>query len=918
MKNVNTYIISLEGKDIINSQKNKKGYETKNRNDLFKGSLDYSLESIKISEINDELFYIKDGKQYTKAVVNVTFNYGNRPKKIEFDLEKSSDIDLNKFDRVGVKCKREKGKVNKESFKAFAIHEYKDMNTKEIREKLYKDGFKMDGKKYVRFKRSSGSSRVGKCLFILKSLYKPIMDWSYMGLKYTSKNKMDLASMEAYISLTTSSIIDTLHIDPRSILLIDDYKSEFEDEVMATEWDEKKEELVTRRKKTTISNSIWDGQSLLDSSVFAEKYSDKGFLLLRNRFLKSACFNTNIQQFFKDNNITDISQLNGITYAEKIEDIKMITTPSSIKYLKFKDHKLFKGDRDKCFKYWVDNVGDNFGVVKYEKPPTNMHQMVQTHYQLINTLPLSKDEVRKLLSQTLDYIKLLKDDLSVLRNHIGITSKSIEKYDFEDSDVDFINSDDMIYRLLMINDKFADTKIFKKFKDNLITSFKNNVRKGHILINGNYSVMFGNGYEMLLNSCGLFDGNSLLGIDEIFNKSFEFGKDLIGIRSPHVTMGNVWCCKNTYNDKINKYFNSSKYIIHVNSIDNNLLEKLSGADFDSDQVLITDNNILVNSAKKIYGKFLVPTDFTPKKTTQRTNSIDDKIDLDIKTSKNLIGEIINLSQILNSEYWDRVSKNISTDGLYELISQLDVMSCIEIDKAKKESVVDSEKELKKIRESEFISYGDITRDKKKKCVMCRPYFFKFVGVGKNYKFVKKNTPMDYLEEIIDKEIPRIENNLGVINIIELLTNNQNHRSDRKQIEKIFNKINKLNNELNGIWASNLSRDDKIMYCQIKRDKVVNSLNKLKISDESIVTILHRINKDYNNKHGNLRKSGLLILNMLYLRNKKQFLKLFKNNNELVYVLSPTKKTENVLKIYDKIYEKQLKTPQKLFLDMSQS
>lgn len=292
--------------------------------------------------------------------------------------------------------------------------------------------------------------------------------------------------------------------------------------------------------------------------------------------------------------------------------------------------------------------------------------------------------------------------------------------------------------------------------------------------------------------------------------------------------------------------------------------------------------------------------------------------MDIKTSKNLIGEIINLSQILNSEYWDRVSKNISTDGLYELISQLDVMSCIEIDKAKKESVVDSEKELKKIRESEFISYGDITRDKKKKCVMCRPYFFKFVGVGKNYKFVKKNTPMDYLEEIIDKEIPRIENNLGVINIIELLTNNQNHRSDRKQIEKIFNKINKLNNELNGIWASNLSRDDKIMYCQIKRDKVVNSLNKLKISDESIVTILHRINKDYNNKHGNLRKSGLLILNMLYLRNKKQFLRLFKNNNELVYVLSPTNKTENVLKIYDKIYEKQLKTPQKLFLDMSKS
>lgn len=908
MKNVNTYIISLEGKDIINSQKNKKGYETKNRNDLFKGSLDYSLESIKISEINDELFYIKDGKQYTKAVVNVTFNYGNRPKKIEFDLEKSSDIDLNKFDRVGVKCKRENGKANKESFKAFAIHEYKDMNTKEIREKLYKDGFKMDGKKYVRFKRSSGSSRVGKCLFILKNLYKPIMDWSYMGLKYTSKNKMDLASMEAYISLTTSSIIDTLHIDPRSILLIDDYKSEFEDEVMATEWDDKKEELVTRRKRTTISNSIWDGQSLLDSSVFVEKYSDKGFLLLRNRFLKSACFNTNIQQFFKDNNITNISQLNGITYAEKIEDIKMITTPSSIKYLKFKDHKLFKGDRDKCFKYWVDNVGDNFGVVKYEKPPTNMHQMAQTHYQLINTLPLSKDEVRKLLSQTLDYIKLLKDDLSVLRNHIGITSKSIERYDFENSDIDFVDSDDMIYRLLMINDKFANTKMFKVCKNNLISSFKNNVRKGHVLINGNYSVMFGNGYEMLLNSCNLFDGKSLLKVDEVFNKSFDFEKDLIGIRSPHVTMGNVWCCKNVYNKNIDKYFNSSRYIIHVNSINNNLLEKLSGADFDSDQVLITDNNILVNSAKKIYGKFLVPTDFTPKKTTQRTNSIEDKIDLDIKTSKNLIGEIINLSQILNSEYWDRVSKNIPTDGLYELISQLDVMSCIEIDKAKKESVVDSDKELKKIRESEFISYGDIVRDKKKKHVMCRPYFFKFVGVGKNYKFVKKNTPMDYLEEIIDKEIPRIDETTETVNFLELLKYDNTQKSNRRQIGNIFNLITKLNNEINGVWASNLSREDKLLYTQIKKDKVVNSINKLKITNYTMSTILHRLNKDYKNKHGSLKKSGLLILNVLYCNNPEQFMKLFKLNSDTVEVLKESDLNNgNILKIYDKKFVKIAKT-----------
>lgn len=904
MKKVNTYIISLEGKDIINAQKNEKGYDTKKRNNIFKGSLDYSLEAIKISEINDKLFYEKDGKQYTKAVVNVTFNYGNKNKKVDLDIHNEKDLNNPTFDKVSYKYKRENGKRVESTDEAYGLYQHDDMSTKEIREELYKNGFKLDGKEYVRFKRSSGASRVGKCLFIRKDLYKKMMDWSYMGLKYGKNDVMDLASMEAYISLTTSSIIDTIDIDPKSILVIEDYNSVFEDEVMATEWCEEEERLKTSKKKTKVSNSIWDGQSLLDSSVFEEKYKDKGFLLLRNRFFKSACFNTNIQQFFRDNNITDISQLKGFTLAEDVKDIKMITTPSSIKYLKFKSHKLFGDDRDKCLRYWIDNTDKMFGVVKYEKPPTNMFEMVQTHYQLLNTLPLSFDDMRELLKPTLDYIKLLKDDLSVLRNHIGIKSSKVENMVLDSENFDFVNGDELIYKLLMINDNFANTKVFRKYKDNLIQSYKNNVRKGHILINGNYSVLFGNGYEMLKASCGLFNGDSLLGNDEVSVKSFNESIDLIGIRSPHVTMGNIWCCKNTYKEEINTYFNSSNFIIHVNSINSNLLERLSGADFDSDQILITDNKILVDSAKKIYGKFLVPNDFTPKKTTTRTNSIEHKADLDIKTSKNLIGEIINLSQILNSEYWDRLKQGKSVEGLYEIISQLDVMSCIEIDKAKKESVVNSEKELKLIRDSEFISYGEITRDKKKKKAMCRPYFFKFVGEGKNYKFIKKDTPMDYLEQIIDKETPRVDKNNLTINLIDLIISNDRRKSNRNQTQVIIDKINKLNNEKNGIWASNMPYEDKVRYSTIKREDTINFISKLKISDETFASLVYRLSTEYNDKYGNIKRMGLLLLNILYSSHKEQFVKLFKNVKSEIEILEECDfDCENKLKIYEKTFKK---------------
>lgn len=884
----NSYIVSLEGKDVINAQKYKKGYETKTRGKwIYKGSLDYSLESMMINELDNRAFWVEGGKQYTKAVVNLTFKYsikGIRMRKVD---EPNPVVDMKKME-----IKR--------------YPRFEQMNTQDIRAKLYREGFKLDGKQYVRFKRSGGASRVGKCLFIRKDLEKRMMKWSYLGLEYKKGEEMDLASMEAYIALTTSSIIDTIKIDPRGILLIEDYESVFKDTVMATEWDEATQRLITRPKTTDIANSIWDGQSLLDESVFIENgYEDKGFLLTREQFFKSACFNGALQKWFADNGITEISQLNGITLAKDISEIKMITTPSSIKYLKMaKQHKMFqvngKYDKLKAFEFWVNNIQGDFGVVKYEKPPHNMHEMVSTHYQLINTLPLSKDDVRALMKQSLDYVKLLKDDLPTFRYHIGLDTDSIK----EETELggDFTNSNQLIYDLLMVNDKFAQTKMFYNFKKNLIASFKNNLRKGHILVNGNYSVLCGNAYEMLQHAIGKFDGQANLGTNEVHNYAFEYDKDLIGIRSPHVTMGNVWVCKNVANENLDKYFNSSKYIIHVNSINNNLLQTLSGADFDSDSVLVSDNSILVESAKKIYGKFLVPTDFTPKKVVNRTNSIDDKIDLDIKTSKNLIGEIINLSQILNSEYWDRIAKGEDVEGLYELISQLDVLSCIEIDKAKKESVVNSEKELKLIRESKWIQYGEITRQKKEKTVMCRPYFFKFVGEGKDYKFVKKETPMDYLEQIIDTEIP-LANYVGYnVNFLDLITDKKIGAFNPTRVNRVMDKINDLNNEIKFLWTTDIPREDKFTISTIKKEEVYNEIANIKMDEKILLTLLRRLNKDYKDKYDNLKKSGLLLLNVLYNTHKQMFLSLFNENEGDIFLLEEST-NEFDIAIYDRKYTK---------------
>jgi hypothetical protein len=594
VKGVN--ILSLDAKDIyIANHYNKPnpiGYNIRYKNgDInlrkFINVLDYSKDLIKLREVYQKVYRRKDfsfflnDKEYTQKIINVTFKYSNKEfnringdtyVKFGFNL---NDITLNDCvcvidnQLVAVKVnvpvdtpisKSELGNYfyyDEGVYKAKSNFKVVD-TVASLREKLYKEGFYCDGIHYVRFKRSNGSSRVGKCLFIDENLYMRMFKWGRCGLKVTEGQAIDLPGFESYIALTQSSMIDTISIPANSILVIDDYESVFKDKVMATRIKDSK--LVTQPEEVEIHNSIWDGQSLMDKSLFG-KYESKGFLLLRNRFFKSACFNTNVQQWFKDNGITDVSQVKGFTLAKRIEDIKFITTPSSIKYLKFG-----------TLEEWFNNLEEDFGVVKFDKQTHYMDgKLVQTHYQLVNTLQLSKEEIKNFLQPSFDYINAISQDAAVMRYHIKCTSTNALENPM-------LTKNDIVYNLMNLNEKFCDTKIYKDFLDDTVYYYKDNMKQGHILVNGNYSTLVGNPIEMLLASIGKFDGTSQLGKGNIHSKRFEYGKPILGSRSPHCCMGNVWVANNAENSEIDKYFNFTKEIVCLNSINENVLQRLNGCD----------------------------------------------------------------------------------------------------------------------------------------------------------------------------------------------------------------------------------------------------------------------------------------------------------------------------------------------------
>lgn len=886
----------------------------------FLNTLDYSLDLIKLREVYEKVYrrmdftFSKHGKEYCRRVINVTFKYSVKEYNRFFDKTYikfgylPSDVEL--VDNICVKngeliAIRVDDPVEN-PLPASALGDLfvfdngsyklgKSMKVlftvAQLRERLYQDGFMCDGIYFRRFKRSSGSSRVGKCLFIDDRLYNRMHKWEMCGLRVKDGQEVDLAALEAYIALTLSSIVGTIPLQPENFLVIDDFKSVFKDRVVATKvgddgW------LKSLPETVDVENSIWDGQSLIDKSAMGG-YGMYGMVLLRNRFFKSACFNTNIQKFFEDYGITEISQLNGFTLAKSVGDIKIITTPSSIKYLKF-------GALEDWLRL-LDEDG-NFGVVKHEKPTHFFDgRMVQIHYQLLNTLQMSQQEVDLLVKPSLDYLRMIQTDPAVLRYHI--------RYSGEDEPIGAVSTtNDVVYQMLGVSDRFAQTKLYYEFKRDVSESFKKTLRRGHILVDGNYSTLLGNPVEMLLESIGKFDGTSQIGIGNIHSKRFSFNQTILGSRSPHVTMGNVLLTKNRENEEAERYFNLTDEIVCINSIGENILMRLSGADFDSDTMLLTDNPILVGAAERNYERFLVPTSMVEAKKVVRHYTKAEQADLDIKTSVNKIGEIVNLSQELNTKLWDELNGGKSFEDVEELycdISKLDVLSGIEIDKAKKEFAVDSVAEIKALKRK-YETKDDDGRQ-------IKPNFFGKIArmkgyydsSRKNYKF--HDTTMDYLQHSLNAF--RVERQQNVfIPFSDLLVSDEGYSNRHvwyPQVDRILELVRNMRSQIQAVWDSTddgLDNKGKATIVAEIREECYTYIKSIQLSRHTAYRLLLAI-EDPANK--DISRS---LFYMLFTLPNQSFIELIEESRTPISVLTEDENAAGSIEIYGLRFRKDSSIP----------
>ena len=884
-------IIALDGSTIYRSKGLTALKDGKTTANAFSGVLDDSLETIKLREIyakhEAEIGYpYLEDKAFCRAIVSVSFDYAIKQYEKQgrrYVLYGQTVTDEDMTDHVCIRTLDGKPTLvaietplNQDRHYASVEHpisaellgkyfvydaekrEYKRsdkempsiVKKEKIREHLYLHGFDIDGIHYVRYKRSAGSSRDGRCLFIAEPLYQDMMEWSACGL--SADTVSDQASWQAYIALTLSSIESTIRLPKKAILIIPDKVSKFKTTAVCVKED-KALGLTATEEETEIENVIWDGEALLDVSEFERAgYADKGMMLLRNRFFKTCAFNTNLQKWFKDKGITTVGQLAGYTTARKVEDIKLVITESSLKYLKFmpKDMKL-----GEAFKAWLDAVYEvkntsTFGVVKTDKKPLHMFgNMVYTNYQLINTINAAPEQIAKFLAPTLDYLGKIQSDPMFLRYYAKVAS-----YDQITDGLAPMNVENYRHRVIMDmmarTEDFQRTDFYKTYRDELCRSFKERMKKGKILVEGNYQTIFGNPYEFLYATIHkdyepteslLFEKN------EAYTNRFDDGEWLLCVRSPHITMGNLYIVQNQSYEEIDEYFNLTSAIVCVNAIGNNIQQRLNGCDYDSDTMLVTPNKLLCDPANEEYYHYGVPVcKIDPIGKTDYENSPRGLAKLDVAISNNLIGDIVNLSQFLNSLYWNEIAYGRSMDEvkwIYLDVCKLAVLSGMEIDKAKRMYAVNAGKVLRILKKP---------RDAYKKNNGGKlPEFFRFITEGEapeTDESVTLNTPMSFLYDIVEgyKSQVKKTRNVPLSELFELDAKDcgANDTHKKQNIIKIVSEAEKAIRVLM-LKAQSAEDDDKAIFMEKAQEifeRCISAVSKNVVNDHILCLLLKELDK----------------------------------------------------------------------------
>lgn len=400
------------------------------------------------------------------------------------------------------------------------------------------------------------------------------------------------AKFEAYKSLACSASIPVSM--PKDILVVDDFVLLFEDnfiELKDAETDDG--EPIMTEKQGEFELNASDGFGLICPAL-AERWSKElgldyttSGMCIRNLFCKGMVyafdFHEFARQYYDGTTITDVWG-----NVHTISDVEIILPVSVMKL--WDSYPSLERYLECCREY-----GHGFAVTKpCEKELENERTL---NYQFIQSYDLTDDEIKELVQPSIDEIKetICGDADKTLLYLRGACGKN---YDF-DSDTNYLAKAIMIDRRVA-KDPYAITTVYNMIKKRI-----DELKIGKVKVHGNYTMISGDPFAFCQSifKCDVPDNEKgLLKAGEMYSKYWVEdcdNKRVVCFRAPMSCHNNIRIMSVVRNDNIDFWY---QYMPTVNIINchDMFYAALNGADNDGDQILTTDNEILLRNTRDTF------------------------------------------------------------------------------------------------------------------------------------------------------------------------------------------------------------------------------------------------------------------------------------------------------------------------------
>jgi len=441
-----------------------------------------------------------------------------------------------------------------------------------------RNGFLINGIRFVPFMASAGMIRRNTALFINGNIKNKLMD-----ILENDRNKnvpMVTAKFGAYFSLYSSS---TLPVSFPRFAVVPDKEISTTRLIDFVTYKGVDEDDDVEEKQHELKLNAWDGQGLITPRL-AVQWSDELELdytfscaIIRAPFMKGLVTVFDLELFAKE--IAKKYIFKDVYGAEyDIRDIDLIITESMFKL--FEAYNSTDEYVKKCHK---NNLG--FSIAKVNQKKEKSYS--RTSYQFLQVLELNDADIAKLCEPTIEWF----------RNISGNNPESMLLYATGEHEFDLkeFRKTDISVKAILLNPALAKDKYIQNRFIKTITKKKKESYMGSILINANYQFMIGDPFYQ---ACHIFNINHepILKDGEHYSEYWlDKGIKKIGaIRSPIVHHSELNILNLQDREDTKKWYGHihSGIIFPANGIGIDCTIH-GGADFDGDLICTFNNETII-------------------------------------------------------------------------------------------------------------------------------------------------------------------------------------------------------------------------------------------------------------------------------------------------------------------------------------